>query len=123
MSPANSSIDSSDTSLSERIDEWVSRQHPLLVVAQETQLQSDQHKVVENDAEVTDYPINSYVLYTPPSDRGNKLLPKHRGPNQVRGRKQSIYFIEDLELGKQIKTHVHNLRLFSSIPSESILKK
>jgi hypothetical protein len=78
MSPINSSIDSSDTSLSERMDKWVSRQHTLLVVAQETQLQSDQHKVVENDAVVTDYPINSYVLYTPPSGRGNKLHPKHR---------------------------------------------
>ena len=44
--------------------------------------------------------------------RGNKLLPKHRGPYQVRGRKQSIYFIKDLVLGKQIKTHVHNLRPF-----------
>ena len=42
-------VDSSDTSLSDRMDEWISRQHTLLVVAQETQLQSDQHKVVEND--------------------------------------------------------------------------
>ncbi len=88
MSPVNSNIDSSDTSLSDRMDEWVSCQHTLLVVAQETQLQSDQHKVVENDAEVTDYPINSYVLYTPPSGSGKKLLLKHRGPYQVRGRKQ-----------------------------------
>ncbi len=67
----------------------------------------DQHKVVENDAD-----INSYVLYTPPMGRGNKLLPRHRGPYQVRGQKQSIYFIEDLVLGKQIKTHVRNLRPF-----------
>jgi len=42
-------VDSSDTSLSDRMDEWISRQHTLLVVTQETQLQSDQHKVVEND--------------------------------------------------------------------------
>ena len=74
MSPVDSSIDSSDTSLSDRIDEWVSRQHTLLVVAQETQLQSDQHKGVESDADITDYPINSYVLYTPLMGRGNKLL-------------------------------------------------
>ena len=93
MSPVSSSIDSSDTSLSDRMDEWISRQHTLLVVAQETQLQSDQHKIVENDAEITDYSINLYVMYTPPMGRGNKLLPKHRGPYQVRGRKQSIYFI------------------------------
>ncbi len=63
MSPITGSVDSSDTSLSDRMDEWISRQHTLLVVAQESQLQSDQHKVVENDADITDYPINSYVLY------------------------------------------------------------
>jgi len=67
MSPIGSSINSSDTSLSDRMDEWVSRQHTLIVVAQETQLQSDQHKVVENDSEIKDYSINSYVLYTPPT--------------------------------------------------------
>ena len=97
--------------------EWISRQHTLLVVAQETQLQCDQHKVVENDADITDYPVNSYVLYTPPVGRSNKLLPKHRGLYQVRGRKQSIYIIEDLVLGKQIKTHVHNLRPFIFSPT------
>ena len=118
MSPISGSVDSSDISLSDRMDEWISRQRTLLVVAQERQLQSDQHKVVENDDDVTDYPINSYVLYTPPMGRGNKLLPRHRGPYQVRGRKQSIYFIEDLVLGKQIKTHVHNLRPFLFSPDQ-----
>ena len=63
MSPISSSVDSSESSVSDRIYEWISRQHTLLVVAQERQVQSDQHKVVENDADVTDYPINSYVLY------------------------------------------------------------
>ena len=118
MSPVSSHTNSSDTSLSDRMDEWISRQHTLLVIAKETQLQTDQHKVVENDAEITDYPINSYVLYTPPMGRGNKLLPRHRGPYQVRGRKQSIYFIEDLVLGKQIRTHVHNLRPFLFNPNQ-----
>ena len=41
MSTVSSGIDSSDTSLSNRMDEWISRQHTLLVVAQETQLQCD----------------------------------------------------------------------------------
>ena len=99
------------------MDDWISRQHTLLVVAQETQLQSDQHKVVENDADITDYPSNSYVLYTLPMRRSNKLLPKHRGPYQVRGQNQSIYIIEDLVLGKQIKSHVHNLRPFIFSPN------
>ena len=34
-------------------------------MAQEHQLQTDQHKVIENDPDVTDYPANSYALYTP----------------------------------------------------------
>ena len=85
--------DSSDTSLSDRMDEWISRQHTLLV---------------EKDPDITDYPINSYVLFTPPSGRNNKPLPKHKGPYQVLGRRQSVYIIENLVRGKQIKTHVHN---------------
>jgi hypothetical protein len=95
MSTVSSSIDSSDMSLSDRMDEWISRQHTLLVVA-----------------DITDYLINSYELYTSSMDRSNKLLPKQRGSYRVRGRNQSIYIIEDLVLGKQIKTHVHNLRPF-----------
>jgi hypothetical protein len=118
MAPINSSIDSSDTSLSSRMDEWISRQHTVLIAAQEHQLQSDQHKVVENDPDITDYPVNSYVLYTPPMGRSNKLLPRHKGPYQVIGRKQSIYIIEDLIRGKQIKTHVHNLRAFLYNPTQ-----
>jgi len=38
MSPVNSGIDSNETSLLDRMDEWISRQHTLLVLAQETQL-------------------------------------------------------------------------------------
>ena len=40
MSPVSSGKDSNDTSLSDRMDEWISRQHTLLMVAKET---SDQH--------------------------------------------------------------------------------
>ena len=112
LTPIDSTVDSSDTSLSDRMDEWISRQHTLLIAAQENQHRSDQHHLVENDAEITEYPINSYVLYTPPMGRSNKLLPKHRGPYQVIGHEQSVYIIEDLIRGKKIKTHIHNLRPF-----------
>ena len=54
MSPVSSGIDSSDISLSDRMD--------------------------ENDNDITDYPINSYVLYTPQMGRSNKLSPKLIGP-------------------------------------------
>jgi len=41
ISPVSSNIASSDISLSDRMDEWISRQRTLLVIAQESQLQSD----------------------------------------------------------------------------------
>ena len=118
LTPVQRNVESSDISLSSRLDEWISRQHTLLLVAQEHQLQTDQHKVVENDPDVTDYPVNSYVLYTPPMGRSNKLLARHKGPYQVIGKRQSIYIIEDLVKGKQIKTHVHNLRPFVFNPTQ-----
>ena len=65
LTPVHSGVSSSEISLSDRMDEWISRQHTLLIVAQEHQLETDQHKVVENDPDMTDYPVNSYVLYTP----------------------------------------------------------
>ena len=105
-------------SLSGRMDVWIFRQHTILVAAQEHQLQSDQHKIAENDPDITDYTVNSYVLYTPPISRNNKLLPRHKGPYQVVGRQESIYTIEDLVRGKQIKTHVHNLRAFIFNPTQ-----
>jgi hypothetical protein len=105
--PINSGIDSSDISLSGRMDEWISRQHTVLIAAEEHQRQSDQHRVVEKDLDITDYPVNSYVLYTPLMGRSNTLLPKHKGPYQAVGRQESIYTIEDLVQGKQIKTHIH----------------
>jgi len=116
LTPVHGGVSSSDILLSDRLDEWISRQHTLLIVAQEHQI--DQHKIVENDPDVTDYPVNSCVLYTPAMGRSNKLLPKHKGPYQVIGRKQSIYIIEDLVKGKQIKNHVHNLRPFIFNPSQ-----
>ena len=50
--------------------------------------------------------------------RSNKLLPRHKGPYQVIGKRQSIYIIEDLVKGKQIKTHVHNLWPFIFSPTQ-----
>jgi len=103
--------------LSARMEEWIERQQVLLRVAQENQQQADQHRIVLHDPdEITEYPINSYVLYTPPTGRDNKLIPRHKGPYQVIGRNMSIYIIEDLLRGKQIKTHIHNLRPFTFDP-------
>ena len=92
------------------MDEWIARQHTLITVARDTQLASDAHALVEYDPRITEYPVHSYVLFTPPVGRSNKLLPRHRGPYQVMEKTDSIYVIEDLVSGKHTTTHIHNLR-------------
>jgi len=104
----------SRVALSDTMDSWVARQHTLLQVAQAHQHQSDSHLFVEYDPHITEYPVHSKVLFTPPVGRGNKLLPKHRGLFQVMDKTDSIYIIEDLVWGKRITTHIHNLRTFLS---------
>ena len=64
--------------------------------SQAHQHQSESHLLVESDPRITEYPVQSYVLFTPPVGRGNKLLPTHRGPFQVMDKTDSIYIIEDL---------------------------
>jgi len=96
--------------------EWIEHQHTLLIAAQENQHRADQHRLVLHGLDITEYPINSYVLYTPATGRDNKLIPRHKGPYQVIGRNISIYIIEDHLRGKQIKTHIHNLHPFTYDP-------
>ena len=79
--------------LSGTMDNCVARQQTHLQVVQAHQHQSDSHLLVEYDPRITEYPIHSYVLFTPPVGRGNKLLPKHRGPFQVMDKTDSIYII------------------------------
>ena len=99
------------------MDEWIARQHTLITVARDTQLASDAHALVEYDPRITEYPVHSYVLFTPPVGRSNKLLLRHRGPYQVMEKTDSIYVIEDLVSGKRTTTHIHNLRPFNYDPA------
>ena len=91
LSPLDSVNRLSQVALSDTMDNWVAQQHSLLTVAQAHQLQSDCHLLVEYDPRITEYPVHSYVLFTPSVGRGNKLLPKHRGPFQVMDKSDSIY--------------------------------
>ena len=74
---------------------------------------------MEYDANITEYPVNSYVLFTTPVGRGDKLLPRHRGPFQVIAKTTSIYTIENLVDGKRSTTHIHNLRPFNYDPART----
>ena len=64
--------------LSDTMNEWVPRQTTLVRVARGKQLQTDYHARVEFDPTITEYPANSYVLFTPPVRRSDKRLPRHR---------------------------------------------
>ena len=110
---------SSRVALSDTLDSWIEKQHTLLKAARANQLNSDFHLLVEYDPRITEYPIHSYVLFTPPVGRSNKLLPRHRGPYQVMEKTDSIYTIEDLVSGKRITTHIHNLRPFVYDPDRT----
>jgi hypothetical protein len=105
--------------LSDRMDEWISRQNALIKVARERQSKTDHHTLVGYDPAVTAHPINSYVLFTPSVGRSDKLLPRHRGPYQVLEKSHSIYVLEDLVNGKRTSTHIHNLRPFNYDPART----
>ena len=119
MYPPDTTRPDHQIALSDRMDEWISRQTTLITVARDKQSQTDFHSLVEYDANITEYPVNSYVLFTPPVGRGDKLLPKHRGPYQVIERSTSIYTIESLVDGKRSTTHIHNLRPFNYDPARA----
>ena len=101
------------TPIREVLDKMIARQSILLKAAQKTQFALDSH----HDPNYTDYPINSYVLFTAPTGTSNKLELKHRGPYQVVNKRDSIYTIQDLVDGKLITTHIKNLRKFLYDPA------
>ena len=77
--PPDTTTPSQQIALSDRMDDWISKQSVLLQVARVRQTKSDFHALVEYDPAITEYPVNSYVLFTPPVGRSFKLLPRHRG--------------------------------------------
>jgi hypothetical protein len=119
LTPPTARDSTSRVALSDTMDSWIQKQHTLITVAQANQLKSDYHLLVEYDPNITEYPVHSYVLFTPPVGRSNKLLPRHCGPYQVMEKLESIYTIEDLVSGKRITTHIHNLRPFLFDPERT----
>jgi len=106
--PSTQAMSSGQFALSDTMDDWIARQSILIKVARNKQLLTDHHALVEHDPTITKYPVHSYVLFTPPVGRSDKLLPRQRGPFQVLDRTNSIYSIEDLVSGKRSSTHIHN---------------
>jgi hypothetical protein len=106
-------------SISGQFDTWISRHAILVKVAQEHQKATDLYRVSTYDNNYTDYPINSYVLYTHPNGKEHKLRLEHSGPYQVVNKIGDIYSIQDLVSSKVIDTHVHQLRPFNYDPDRT----
>ena len=90
----------------------VERQSTLIKVAQETQKEFDTHHMSRNDPDLSDFPINSYVLWENPAGGRTKMQTKLQGPYQVVARKNDAVIIQDLITHKEIETHISNIREF-----------
>jgi len=101
-----------DRNLNEHLDQMLERQSTLIKVAQDTQREYDSHHMSRNDPELSDFPINSYVLWENPAGGRNKMQTKLQGPYQVVGRQDDDIIIQDLLTHKDVKTHISNVREF-----------
>ena len=104
---------SSKVTLTEYMEKLLSAQESILKVAREHQMAQDAFHMQDTDPNYIEFPVNSYVLYTPPiGKRRTKINMTHDGPYQVINRSGSIYTIQNLLVGKPFDTHVSALRPF-----------
>ena len=80
-------------------------------MAQKNQRAKNSHQLVVHDPRVTEFSLHSYVEFYSPVGRSDKLVPRHRGPYQVKRISGTIYTIQDLVNGKVLETHIHNFQL------------
>lgn len=101
-----------DRDLNEHLQKMLEAQSTLIKVAQETQMEFDTHHMSRNDPELSDFPINSYVLWDNPAGGRNKMQTKLQGPYQVVARQGDDIIIQDLIQHKDVITHISNVREF-----------
>ena len=103
----------SEQPMTEYMDNLLARQALLIKVAQETQLKHDSHHLSSFDPNFTEYPINSYVLLTPPEGNRPKLSPRLKGPYRVVNFVGSKYTLQDLITSKNFDIHISKLSPFN----------
>ena len=108
-----------DHNLHEYLKQMLERQSTLIKVAQETQREFDSYHMSQNDPDLSDYPVNSYVLWANPAGGRNKTQTKLQGPYQVVKRTDDDVTIQDLLSDKQYTTHISNLREFLYDPDRT----
>ena len=78
----------------------------------------------EFDEDYAEYPITSYVLYTPPEGKNRpKAYMPNEGPYQVQNKLGDIYTLENLLTGKLFDTHISALRPFNYDPLRVVPKE
>lgn len=102
----------SNRDLHEHLEQMLERQSAYIKVAQETQREWDSHHMSRNDPELSDFPVNSYVLWENPAGGRNKMQTKLQGPYQVVARQQDDIVMQDLITHKEVITHISNVREF-----------
>jgi hypothetical protein len=110
------------------VADMLQAQHEFIQIAERTQRDLDQFHIAQRkgDINITEFPINSYVLvyyendeHQPPS----KLHTKLRGPLRVVNRIGSIYTLQNLVNNKLEDFHVKNIRPFIYDPVHTDPKK
>jgi len=60
----------------------------------DNQHQADQHRLVLHDPDITEYPVNSNVLYTPPTGRDIKVISIYKGPYHIAQQNEQEFVVE-----------------------------
>jgi hypothetical protein len=94
------------------MDKMLSAQAILIKAAQNTQSALDEFHLSQFEGGITEFPVNSYVLLTPPQGPRAKLLPPKSGPFRVVNIVGSAYTIQDLVSLKNSTVHISALSPF-----------
>ena len=109
--------DRSQVNLDKYMSNMLRQQEEILRVARDHQMAQDAYHLQEKHPDYVEFPINSYVLYSPPEGkRRPKIEMRHDGPFFVINRLGDIYTIQNLVTGKPFDTHVSSLRPFNYDP-------
>jgi hypothetical protein len=99
--------------LSTYCQNMLNAQANLLQVAYQNQSKHDLYHIGEQEEDdITEFPINSYVMYAAPGRNRHKVQPAKAGPYIVVNKDRSTYTIQDLISRKLITTHISQLTAF-----------
>jgi hypothetical protein len=105
--------------VSDYVANLITKQKEIILQAQASQVARDEafiRKRSENNMEITEFPINSYVLVEYRNGPPNSLLTKLEGPMRVVNRIGSKYTLQNLVTEKCSDYHVTKLREFRYDP-------